>query len=94
MLVKIPQLLTKDEVAYCKDKLLAAQWADGSITAGYQSTQAKNNLQLPENSPEALELGEIIMAALARNNVFMSAALPSKILIRKGQQTLSYLRNR
>lgn len=79
MLVKIPQLLTKDEVAYCKDKLLAAQWADGSITAGYQSTQAKNNLQLPESSPEAHELGEIIMAALARSNVFMSAALPSKI---------------
>jgi len=79
MLVKIPDLLTKDEVAYCRDKLLAAQWADGSITAGHQSTKAKNNLQLPESSPEAQELGEIIMGALARNNLFMSAALPAKI---------------
>jgi len=79
MLVKIPELLTKDEVAYCRDKLLAAQWADGSITAGHQSTKAKNNLQLPESSPEAQELGEIIMGALARNNLFMSAALPAKI---------------
>lgn len=79
MLVKIPELLTKEEVAYCRDKLLAAQWADGSITAGHQSTKAKNNLQLPENSPEAQELGEIIMGALARSNLFMSAALPAKI---------------
>ncbi|MBQ4832772.1 Fe2+-dependent dioxygenase [Pseudoalteromonas sp. MMG010] len=79
MLIKVPDLLTKEEVAYCYEKLLKAQWADGSITAGYQSSQAKNNLQLPENSPEALELGEIIMAALARNNLFMSAALPAKI---------------
>ncbi|MEL0632070.1 Fe2+-dependent dioxygenase [Pseudoalteromonas carrageenovora] len=79
MLVKIPELLTKDEVAYCRDKLLVAQWADGSITAGHQSTKAKNNLQLPESSPEAQELGEIIMGALARSNLFMSAALPAKI---------------
>jgi PKHD-type hydroxylase len=79
MLVKIPELLTKQEVAYCRDKLLTAQWADGSITAGHQSTKAKNNLQLPENSPEAQELGEIIMSALARSNLFMSAALPAKI---------------
>lgn len=79
MLVKIPELLTKEEVAYCRDKLLAAQWADGSITAGHQSAKAKNNLQLPENSPEAQELGEIIMGALARSNLFMSAALPAKI---------------
>ncbi|MBQ4856768.1 Fe2+-dependent dioxygenase [Pseudoalteromonas sp. MMG007] len=79
MLVKIPELLTKDEVAYCRDKLLAAQWANGSVTAGHQSTKAKNNLQLPESSPEAQELGEIIMGALARNNLFMSAALPAKI---------------
>ncbi|MEL0640109.1 Fe2+-dependent dioxygenase [Pseudoalteromonas aliena] len=79
MLVKIPELLTKDEVAYCRNKLLTAQWADGSITAGHQSTKAKNNLQLPESSPEAQELGEIIMGALARSNLFMSAALPAKI---------------
>ncbi|MBB1372143.1 Fe2+-dependent dioxygenase [Pseudoalteromonas sp. SR45-4] len=79
MLVKIPELLTKEEVTYCRDKLLKAQWANGSITAGHQSTKAKNNLQLPENSPEAQELGEIIMGALARSNLFMSAALPAKI---------------
>src|SRR5690606_17725389 len=47
--------------------------------AGYQSSKSKNNLQLPESSPVARQLGDVILAALAKNNVFMSAALPLKI---------------
>ena len=79
MLLKIPELLTPEEVIYCRNTLINAQWTDGNVTAGYQSSKAKNNMQLPENSVEAKELGDIIMAALARSNAFMSAALPLKI---------------
>ena len=79
MLLKIPQVLTKDQVASCKELLLAADWADGSITAGYQSAQAKHNQQLPENSPAARQLGDLVLQALAQNKLFMSAALPLKI---------------
>ena len=39
----------------------------------------KFNLQLPENSPEARELGEMVMAALARNDLFFSAVLPKQV---------------
>lgn len=79
MLLKIPNVLSKEQVEYAKSKLLDADWADGNITAGYQSAKAKNNLQLPESSPIAIELGDIILTALAQNNMFMSAALPLKI---------------
>jgi PKHD-type hydroxylase len=79
MLLKIPNVLTKEQVAFCKAKLESAEWLDGNVTAGYQSSQAKNNLQLPEQSATAIEVGDIILSALARNNVFMSAALPLKI---------------
>ncbi len=79
MLLEIPELLTPEEVIHCRNTLINAQWADGNITAGYQSAKAKNNMQLPDNCPEAVELGDLIMAALARNNLFMSAALPLKI---------------
>ncbi|HBN89252.1 Fe2+-dependent dioxygenase [Rheinheimera aquimaris] len=79
MLLKIPQLLTKDQVASCKQVLLDADWADGNVTAGYQSAQAKHNLQLPENSPAARQLGDLVLQALAQNKLFMSAALPLKI---------------
>ncbi len=79
LLLKIPQVLTKQQVQQAKQILLDADWADGNITAGYQSAKAKNNLQLLEGSEVANKLGDMILAALARNNRFMSAALPLKI---------------
>jgi PKHD-type hydroxylase len=52
---------------------------DGRVTAGPQSARAKKNQQLPEDSPEAREIGEVILAALQRNSLFMSAAIPLKV---------------
>lgn len=79
MLIKIPNVLTTQQLASAKQQMLSAQWTDGNVTAGYQSRQHKNNLQLPENSNLAIELGEIILTALANNPLFLSAALPLKI---------------
>ncbi len=79
MLLKIPQVLSEAQLQQAKNLLLEADWTDGSVTAGYQSSKAKNNLQLPEGSDVAIKLGDMILAALAQNNLFMSAALPLKI---------------
>lgn len=79
MLLQIPQVLTADQVAHCRQRLDAAEWADGRITAGYQSAQAKHNEQLPEDAPAAHELGDLVLAALQRNPLFLSAALPLKV---------------
>ncbi|MDO6694219.1 Fe2+-dependent dioxygenase [Aliiglaciecola sp. 3_MG-2023] len=79
MLLKIPAVLSKQQVETARKALLEAQWSDGNITAGYQSAKTKNNLQLPGDSQVARELGDVILAALAQNNLFMSAALPNKI---------------
>ncbi|MGH9345361.1 MAG: Fe2+-dependent dioxygenase [Terriglobia bacterium] len=56
-----------------------ADWVDGRVTAGHQSAQAKDNLQLPENSPAARQLGEMILTALGQNALFISAALPQRV---------------
>src|SRR5690349_1214112 len=79
MLLSIPQVLTPEQVAHCRDRLAAAAWADGRATAGYQSGKAKDNTQLPENDPVARELGALVLEALARNSTFFSAALPQRI---------------
>ncbi len=79
MLIKIPNILSAEQVFWAREKLLNADWADGNITAGYQSSKVKNNLQLPENTPVARELGDMILSALSQNPIFMSAALPLKI---------------
>jgi PKHD-type hydroxylase len=79
MLLPIPQVLTPQQVAHCRDRLAVAAWADGRITAGHQSAMAKDNAQLPESDPVARELGGMILEALARNATFFSAALPRHI---------------
>jgi len=59
--------------------LQEANWVDGRVTAGHQSAGAKNNMQLPEGSPVARELSDTILAALGKNALFISAALPLRV---------------
>ena len=79
MLVNIEGVFTPQEAAQIRQRLDAAQWVDGKVTAGYQSAQVKRNRQLPEADETGRALGELILQRLAANNVFMSAALPRKI---------------
>jgi len=79
MLLQIPDVLTAEQAAACRQKIEKEQWVDGRITAGHQSARTKNNLQLAEDHPLAGELGEIILGALERNPLFMSAALPMRV---------------
>ncbi len=79
MLLQIPEVLTGEQVAGCRKLLETEGWVDGRITAGHQSARTKDNLQLPEDREEAKELGDIILAALEKSPLFMSAALPLKV---------------
>lgn len=79
MLITIPEVLNSTELAEARTALDAAEWVDGKVTAGYQAQSVKENLQLREGSPVALKLGEVVLAALARNSLFMSAALPLRV---------------
>lgn len=79
MLITIENVLTADQVRAARTRLAAAEWVDGRVTAGYQAQEVKRNAQIPENSPVARELGEVILAGLARSPRFMSAALPLRV---------------
>jgi PKHD-type hydroxylase len=79
MMVRIPALLSADQVAQMRDVMAKAEWVDGRITAGAQSGQAKHNLQIPENSPAAVSLGNVILTALGRNELFTSASLALRV---------------
>ena len=79
MLITIPDVLTPEQVAHARKILDSAEWVDGKVTAGHQSARAKDNMQIPEGSPAAKELGDMILGALSKNLLFLSAALPLKI---------------
>lgn len=79
MMVHIPRVLSPEQVAECRQLLQQAQWIDGKATAGFQSAMTKDNMQLPQDSVQARQMGELILQALSRNPLFISAALPSKV---------------
>lgn len=79
MLLTIPNLLSKSQVAQCRTALDQVEWVDGNVTSGPQSALAKNNRQVPENEPVARQIGNLIQDALGASPLFISAALPLKV---------------
>jgi PKHD-type hydroxylase len=79
MLLQIPDVLSSEQVEQARSLLDSADWVDGRVTAGRQSALAKDNLQLPEDHPVARQLGEMILAELQGNPLFISAALPARV---------------
>ena len=80
MLLRIPALLSPDEVRACRQALERADWQDGRATAGHLAAGFKANLQLPIDSPLAAQLGDLILDRLGASPLFLSAALPLKVL--------------
>lgn len=79
MLLQIPDVLTAEQVAQCRNMLEESAWVDGRVTAGHQSGRAKENMQLTEDCETAKQIGALMLAALERNSLFMTAALPLKV---------------
>jgi PKHD-type hydroxylase len=79
VLITVPDVLNPDQVAKGRQILEAAEWVDGRVTAGPQSSKAKDNLQIPENHPASREVGGMILDALGKNPLFLAAALPTKV---------------
>src|SRR5580658_3536669 len=79
MLICIPDVLSKDDVADFRRIMAAERWEDGRSTAGAQSAEVKKNEQLPPDGKTSRQLGERILRALAANTLFVSAAVPLHI---------------
>src|ERR1700753_3123592 len=79
MLITVEKVLTPEQVKVARIKLATAQWTDGRVTAGYQAQEMNRNAQIPEDSPVAKELGDLVLSGLARSSRFMSAALPWRV---------------
>jgi PKHD-type hydroxylase len=79
MLVCVPNVLSKDEVADFRRIMDGCAWEDGRSTAGAQSALVKSNQQLLPDSEIARKLGNRIVSALTANPRFISAAIPLQI---------------
>ena len=79
MLLEIPAVLTRDELAHINGRLATLQFIDGAATAGDQAVSAKRNLELPP-IPEWQELSQTVAGALMRCSSFVQATLPKRLM--------------
>jgi PKHD-type hydroxylase len=79
MLIRIPEVLSKTEVAEFRRIMDGCAWEDGRSTAGAQSALVKRNEQLSPDGEVARRLGNRIISALTANPRFLSAAVPLHI---------------
>ncbi|HSH72431.1 MAG TPA: Fe2+-dependent dioxygenase [Methylophilaceae bacterium] len=80
MLLHIPEVLTKEQVAALRRTLDSGTWLDGAATAGPLAAEAKRNMQFSTESADYPALSQAIISALERHPLFISAALPHTIL--------------
>jgi PKHD-type hydroxylase len=79
MLICIPNVLSKADVADFRRIMDDCAWEDGRSTAGAQSALVKRNEQLPPDSEVARKLGNRVIQALTANPRFLAAAIPLRI---------------
>jgi PKHD-type hydroxylase len=80
MLLQIPGVLNKDEVATVMRELgEGGAFEDGRATAGAVARELKNNLQLKSDAEATRKCAPLVLAALRRNATFYNLALPHRI---------------
>jgi PKHD-type hydroxylase len=79
VLICVPDVLSKADVADFRRIMDGCAWEDGRSTAGAQSAMVKKNEQLPPDGEAARKLGGRIVSALTANSRFISAAIPRQI---------------
>jgi PKHD-type hydroxylase len=81
MLVSIPCALDANALQDVRRRLEDARdsWVDGRISAGYQGAPVKFNQQIDERTQVAADCQRIVLSALERNPLFISAVLPNEV---------------
>jgi PKHD-type hydroxylase len=81
MLVSIPSVLDAERLQAVRASLDQADdaWVDGRVSAGWQGAPVKHNLQIDERSGAAARCQAMVLDALERHPMFISAALPNEV---------------
>ena len=79
MLLQIPKLLNKAQLAKINELLDEADFADGRQTAGMAARRVKNNEEMAHDPKRREILIRIIMSSLSHNETFKAAVLPARM---------------
>lgn len=90
--LKVPDLLTQDEVARLRALALRVKFVDGRASSN-PGSMVKNNLQPEVTDPAYLEAGQLVQQAFFRNPLVRAYAYPKRIampMLTKYQPGMEY----
>ena len=79
MLIIIPEVLNKEELAVVSDYISRADFVDGKLSAGSEAIVVKNNLEMQISDQQTAQLNNLVMGKLVKHPVYLNAAMPAKI---------------
>ena len=79
MLLKIPGVLTQEQLGTVRKLLAKAPFVDGRLSAGSAAKRVKRNEELDKSAVQLDHLNNIVMASLVQHPVYRSAALPLRV---------------
>lgn len=79
MLLRIPSVLSRDELAVVHQLLATAPFVDGKLSAGQQARHVKTNLELDRRAAVLEPLNNLVMGKLVQHPLYRSAALPLRV---------------
>lgn len=79
MLLHIPGVLNRAQVAECRRVLDQVEWIDGSSSAIGAVAEVKRNKEALGSHPAVRQVGNVILGVLSQNPRFVTRALPIRI---------------
>jgi len=79
MLVTIPDVLSKDEIRIINELMSAAEFHDGTVSAGSEARRVKKNEEMNLSEQDTQRLNNVVMGKLVQNPTYIAAAFASRI---------------
>ena len=76
MLLRIPNVLTRDQLDTIRKLLANANFVDGKLSAGAAAKRVKHNQELDKHAKQMDMLNNIVMGSLVQHPIYRSGAMP------------------
>jgi len=81
MIIEESDFLTEEEVKNIRSEFSRAPWIEGSVTAGTNAREVKNNLQIDRNNTSCVVIDQYISAAFMRSKLLQSSLFVKRVSV-------------
>ncbi|MHB8624455.1 MAG: Fe2+-dependent dioxygenase [Sulfuricaulis sp.] len=76
MLLRLPNVLTNDQLGAVRQLLANAKYVDGKLSAGVVAKRVKHNEELEKHASQMEMLNNIVMVSLVQHSTYRRGAMP------------------